>query len=331
MITAAEKPNLPIEEKPPLWQSVLSRPVLRVWHLAVIGLFGIAFHYFSDIMMMAISDLQPAAQTLMPAIEIVGNFLPLLVIAIIWALRGEIDRQLDSLQGALRNLRDSLETASKSGETIASSAKAIDCAAAAVLVNSQRAAEALSTTTQIAANDLALATNAMRDEGETTALKLKERTEQLKDEMSRMLQEFDAKFANNRISQNQDSQTSGDGSSWESIRNIWRDTRFSVGLLIDHILDTRDGRTTRHLKLDYRNYEAIAQQLLDRGLITEKAAQAIALMDDKFNKLKNNQRTASATDVREFSAWREQLLKEYPSLLRTSANSAISETQLSLN
>jgi hypothetical protein len=90
---------------------------------------------------------------------------------------------------------------------------------------------------------------------------------------------------------------------FDEIRNLWRDSREDVRLVVETIFETQDGRTLRPLhNLDYRNYKTVAGKLYPKW-IDNDAFESLVGMDRIFKKLRGSPANASETDVTAMKAY----------------------------
>lgn len=320
--------------------SILS---LKLWHALAIAAIAILSLYNIVGLDLLYTEISEKARPIIPIINIILQVIPFVAVALIWTLRKLLDDQIEVLGNRIEDVQASTSSLTTAATN---SAVSIQTSSATMVSNTQTAANGLSTSASIAASDVAVAADSMaraasegarvansaadrvRDEAELAHAKLSQQAERLRNEIERLSDELEAK-SDQILRRLLPSTTSANGSAqstsaaeaaiaadtaaldrWEAIRSAWRDTRDDMAIVIAHIFDHEDGRRTKHMKFDFRNYGGVARKLEGSGFLSAAAREAIEHMDSIFNRLKRRSSKTTDSDVAEFGTWRERFRLE---------------------
>jgi hypothetical protein len=102
-----------------------------------------------------------------------------------------------------------------------------------------------------------------------------------------------------------------DPDSWERIRELWRDARMRIELMVEAISDRLERR--KYNSLSRYTYDGMVIALRKDKLISPEAADALATMNDRFLSLRRA-RAATAEDAKQFAVLYEKASPELPEL-----------------
>jgi hypothetical protein len=298
---------------------------LKLWHGLALAAISVISLFNFDVLEDVYRFTNEKAQPVVPFINIALQVVPFVAVGLIWTLRKLLDVQVENLGERLVNVEAATSQLSRATGDLSIAATGavttIESASGTIIADTQTAARGLSQSALTAASDVARATEGMSREAEIARQKLEQQSERMKNEMERLAEDLGTRteqiLANMKAhvsmgAQNGTStvQIEDSTASWERIRSIWKDARDDVAKVLSHIFDYEDGRTTRHIKLDFRNYSDVAKQLERYHFITTQSREAIEEMDGRFKQLKSVWRTATTEDVQNFERWRDRFHSE---------------------
>jgi F0F1-type ATP synthase membrane subunit b/b' len=272
---------------------------LKSWHLILMSSVFAAVYLFSDEMKSAAPELWRHIEPVVPLLQTALQFVPLVAVGLIWVTKKALDNQVGELQSTLEDVRTASEDLTS---------------------KSQTAAEGLSKSASLAEGELARATHvlgtsssAAQQATDKVAAKLANTTSVLKNEIDRALDELRTLLENpTRLASTAVTSASpspGNPENWQLLKEEWQDARNLITKMIEQIYETEDGRRTRHLELDYRNYGRVATELTSRDYISADASDSIIEMNAAFNRRKTSPYSTTAHDVARFRELKQQFLK----------------------
>jgi hypothetical protein len=227
-----------------------------------------------------------------PIFSAVSSIIGIAFLVVAWKLNDAVKRENIKMASNLVGLRGQMSEVSNGNETMTSNLRELKIEIEELNQTAPRTIEGLK-------NAMAFLHSELQD-----------RTDNLRTDMASLADDFGQRIV----------RTAGEGvasavgtsdvpgpapspGNFDEIRDLWRDSREDVRLVVETIFETQDGRTLRPLhNLDYRNYKTVAGKLYPKW-IDNDAFESLVGMDRIFKKLRGSPANASETDVTAMKAY----------------------------